>query len=159
MVQFHIYPKSFCFTSILFSFSYHMYLDYIKFEFVVGLIVHSEPGGAKELLNPFQNMAIKGRLGRNLSSLNLPREEGDYGEILFGSINHDLYVGELNSLPLLKETGLRWGVAANRLEIDDGEGLFLGWKEEQQSPKQTPLLSDFHYSLRREEVCECICTE
>ncbi|PMD28626.1 hypothetical protein NA56DRAFT_742740 [Hyaloscypha hepaticicola] len=101
------------------------------------------------MLNPFQNMVMKGRLDRNLSSLNLPRDEGNYGEILFGIINHDLYVGELKSLPLLKEAKGRWGVA-NRLEIDDGEGFILGWKEEQQSPKQTPLLSDFHYSIRRQ---------
>lgn len=68
----------------------------------------------------------KGRLDRNLFSLTLPREEGDYVEILFGFIDHDLYVGELKSLPLLKEAEGRWGVAANRLEIDDGEGFILG---------------------------------
>ena len=41
-------------------------------------------------------------------------------------IAHDLYVAELKSLPLLKEAGVQWGVASNRLEIDDGEGFILG---------------------------------
>lgn len=52
-------------------------MNYIKFDFVAGLNVRSEPGGEKEMVNSFQNMVMKGRLDRNLSSLNLPREEGD----------------------------------------------------------------------------------
>jgi Eukaryotic aspartyl protease len=79
--------------------------------------------GEMEIL---QNMISQNILDKNLFSLKLPRTRNDKGEILFGDVDHDLYLGELRSLPLLREKKGRWAVAAKSLSINDGEGLILG---------------------------------
>jgi len=83
--------------------------------------------------NPFQNMAAQKLLDRNLFSLRLPRAADAKGEILFGAIDHDLYLGELKALPLLPRDGShaeevegRWAVAATKLSIGDASVDFDG---------------------------------
>jgi hypothetical protein len=79
------------------------------------------------LLNPFQNMIKQKLLNENVFSLKLPRGVDDWGEILFGGVDQDLYVGELTSLQLLpynqhylKQDEGRWSVPATKLSIDNG---------------------------------------
>ena len=73
-----------------------------------------------------QNMMRQNILDKNLFSLRLPRGKAERGEILFGDVDHDLYLGELKPLPLLQEKKGRWAVAATSLSINDGKGLVLG---------------------------------
>jgi Eukaryotic aspartyl protease len=94
---------------------------------LLGLAPSNENADSLGLMNPFQNMVAQNLLNRNLFSLKLPRGADDRGEILFGEIDHDLYVGELKALPLLsydrnhsEETKGRWAVAAMRMSIGDG---------------------------------------
>jgi len=70
----------------------------------------------------------QGLLDQNMFSLKLPRMKGERGEILFGGVDHDLYLGELKSLPLIEEKKSRWAVAATSLSVNDGEGLVLDLK-------------------------------
>jgi saccharopepsin len=89
-----------------------------KWDGVVGLA----PSGEMAIL---ENMVNQNILDSNVFALKLPRGNSDRGEILFGDVDHDLYVGELKSLPLLEETNGRWAVAAMSLGVNDGEGLEL----------------------------------
>ncbi|KAE9364993.1 acid protease [Stipitochalara longipes BDJ] len=83
------------------------------------------PGGDMGVLN---NVMNQGLLNRNLFSLKLPRVKGERGEILFGDVDHDLYVGELKSLLLADEKKGVWAVAATSLSVNDAEGLVLDLK-------------------------------
>jgi saccharopepsin len=85
------------------------------------------------LVNPFLAMAKKGLLDRNVFGLKLSRGEGDPGEIVFGDINHDMFDGELKTLPLLNNTKDleriqgRWKVSASSISIGGGTASLEGY--------------------------------
>jgi hypothetical protein len=56
------------------------------------------------LESPFLEMVSMGLLDNNLFGLKLSRGLDDPGEIMFGSINHDLYEGELKTLPFVNDS-------------------------------------------------------
>ena len=86
-----------------------------------------------ELDNPFLSIASRGLLDRNVFGLKLSRGLGHPGEIMFGEINHDLYQGELKTLPLLNDTKDlqviqgRWIVPATSISIGDGSASLEGY--------------------------------
>jgi hypothetical protein len=80
------------------------------------------PSGETGML---ENMMTQNLLDRNMFSLKLPRGKGDGGEMLFGDVDHDQYIGELRSLPVLDNKKRTWAVDATSLSINDGEGLVL----------------------------------
>jgi saccharopepsin len=86
--------------------------------------------------NPFLNMISQNVLDRNLFSLKLPRGPDDAGEILFGAIDHDMYLDSLKSLPLVHQGpvkspalgGGRWAVSATSLNIGSKFTSLAGFK-------------------------------
>ncbi|KAN0089063.1 acid protease [Hyaloscypha variabilis] len=82
------------------------------------------PGSGSEM-GVLNNLMNQGLLDKNVFSLRLPRGRGERGEILFGDVDHDLYVGNLKSLQLVEEEKGRWAVAATGLSVNDREGLVL----------------------------------
>jgi hypothetical protein len=82
------------------------------------------------LLNPLQNMKEQKLLDRNVFSLKLPRGEKDPGEILFGGMNEDLFVGKLKSLPVVNDPEIypplrgSWAVPATSVSIGNGTAYF-----------------------------------
>lgn len=72
-------------------------------------------------------------LDRNMFSLKLPRGKNDHGEILFGNVNEDLFVGKLRSLPVVsdpvKYPRLKgsWAVPATSISIGEGKASLKGY--------------------------------
>ena len=57
-----------------------------------------------EARNPFQNMISQNLLERNVFSLRLARTDKEKGELVFGSVDKDLYTGDLVSFPATNVT-------------------------------------------------------
>ncbi len=78
------------------------------------------------ILNPFQEMVSQDLLDRNLFSLKLPSSDEDPGEILFGDVNPDLFVGDLKTLPIIERPEElprlkgRWVVPATSISVGFG---------------------------------------
>jgi hypothetical protein len=150
---FHAFPLRFCCSGVLSRDTLHLSTFSIKnqtfgkFDYMfrytphwdaswdglLGLAPSNENSDSLDLMNPLQNMVAQNLLDRNLFSLKLPRGADGRGEILFGEIDHDSYVGELKSLPLLpydenhsEEIMGRWTVPASKLNIGDGSLDFEG---------------------------------
>lgn len=88
---------------------------------------------ADRLDYPFLKMISNGLLDKNVFGLKLSRGLDDPGEITFGGINHDLYEGELKTLPLLNDSielqriQGRWKVPATSISIGDGSASLEGY--------------------------------
>lgn len=84
------------------------------------------------LLNPLQNMKEQELLDRSMFSLKLPRGD-EPGELLFGDVNEELYVGKLKSLPVVSDPILlprlkgSWAVPATSLSIGNGTASLKGY--------------------------------
>jgi saccharopepsin len=76
--------------------------------------------------DPFLSVISQGLLDRNIFGLKFSNGTDHPGEIMFGGVNHDLYEGELKTLPLLNDTDDfrqipgRWNVAATKITIGPG---------------------------------------
>jgi hypothetical protein len=103
-------------------------------------------------MNVFQTMVSRNLLDQNLFSLKLSRGPSNPGEIMFGGINHDLYTGELKTLPLVPDDKEnlyriqgRWNVPMTSISIGGGSVLL--------SDYVATLESDFPFiGLREEQV-------
>ncbi|KAF4621960.1 hypothetical protein G7Y89_g14386 [Cudoniella acicularis] len=81
------------------------------------------------LTNPIQSMKKRGLLDRNIFSLKLPRGR-DAGELLFGDVNKDLFIGSLKKLPVIVApskaeffTG-QWVIPATSVGAGNGSAEF-----------------------------------
>jgi saccharopepsin len=99
---------------------------------ILGL-AHSNQRSQLGLLNPLQNMKEQNLLDKNIFSLKLPRGEKEPGEILFGDVDKDLFVGKLKSLSVVNDPILyprlkgSWAVPATSISIGNGTASLEGY--------------------------------
>lgn len=76
-----------------------------------------------EIMNPFSTLVQRKWLDRDLFSLQLPRDEKDTGELLFGEIDRNAFIGNLRSMPLVASDESEpklWAVKADSMSLGSG---------------------------------------
>jgi len=75
------------------------------------------------MMNPFSTLVQRKQLDRDLFSLQLPRDEKDTGELLFGGVDRNSFLGNLQNMPLAASdegTPRLWAVKANSMNLGSG---------------------------------------
>lgn len=81
------------------------------------------------LPSPFSTLAKSGTLDRNVVGIILPRDDDDLrappGEIMFGSLDEDLYEGPLSTHPLYPPGTTQWHIEATSASVSTANGTLL----------------------------------